>query len=231
MELTEHSASATNPAADLGRSSLRAVTDELRNRIVRQVLAPGERLRERQLAAEFGVSRTVIRDALTELTQRRLIVRYPHRGAEIVRLGAQEISEIYEVRESVEALCARLATERTRPGDWDDLQDLFDGPAAEAVRLEALDEYSAYIDRLNDRMIAAAANPVLAELLGALADRSAVLARRSVFLPGRAEQGRALHAQVIGAMNRGDAGEAERLKRQNLRFARDTLIRYADYVR
>ncbi len=75
-------------------------------------------------------------------------------------------------------------------------------------------------------MIEAAANPVLKELLNALADRVTMLDRRSVFLPGRAERGLINHREVIAAINRGDADKAERLKRQSLREARDVLLRY-----
>lgn len=219
-----------DPAAD-ARPGLAEVTEKLRDRIVGQALAPGERLRERQLAAEFGVSRAVIRDALSNLTQRHLVVRYPNRGAEVVRLGPAEIRAIYEVRETVEGLCARLATQRTPAGFWRDLVDLFDAPAASAIRTGRFDLYSSYIARLDARMKEAADNDVLAEMLNALADRSAVLARRSVLLPGRAEQGLVLHRAVLEAMNRGDAEAAERLKRENLRLARDMLLRFEAFVR
>lgn len=207
------------------------VVAALRARIVMQVLSPGKRLVERQIATEFGVSRAVVRDALADLTARRLIVRYPNRGAEVVRLGATDILAIYEVRENIESLCARLATERTQRGDWDDLEALFAGPVTEAVRDGRFDEYAAYTELLDRRMHAAAANPVLLELLGLLADRVAVLARRSILLPKRAEDGLAMYRELIAAVNRGDADEAARLKQLNLRRARDTLLKYESFVR
>jgi DNA-binding GntR family transcriptional regulator len=86
--------------------------------------------------------------------------------------------------------------------------------------------YLSYIDRLTIRMVEAAANPVLKELLAMLTDRVAMLDRRSVLLPGRAERGLANHRLVIDAINRGDADEAERQKRRSLREARDVLLRY-----
>ena len=210
---------------------LAEVIAALRERIVRQVLHPGERLVERQIAAEFNVSRAVIRDALSDLTRRHLIVRYPNRGAEVVRLGAPDILSIYEVRENIESLCAQLATERTKPGDWDDLAAIFEGPAADAVISGRFDEYAAYTELLDRRMHAAAANTVLLEMLGTLADRVAVLARRSIYLPERAQQGLVVYRAMIGALNRGDAAEAARLKQLNLRQSRDTLLRYEQFVR
>jgi DNA-binding GntR family transcriptional regulator len=206
------------------------VIAELRGRIITQRLAPGSRLRERQLAEDLGVSRAVIREALSNLAERRLVVRFPNRGAEVVRLGREDILSIYETRGALEGLCARLATERAPPGHWNDLVELFGLPAQEAVRLAAFDTYTGFIDRLNVRMIAAAHNTVLEDLMRALEDRSAVLARRSVFLPGRAEQGLVMHRAVVQAMQQGDPEKAERLKRENLMLARDYLLRFEEYV-
>ena len=210
--------------------SVEDVVAQLRQRIVRQDLAPGSRLRERQIADELGVSRTVIRDALSILAERQLVVRYPNRGAEVVRLGRPEIIAIYEVRVAVEGLCARLATERAPAGAWEELTVLFRSPADDAVRHHDFDLYNSFISRFDQQMIAYAANPVLADVLGTLADRSAVLARRSVFLPGRAEQGLQLHRATLQAMRIGHAAEAERSKQQNLRLARDYLLKFEGFV-
>ena len=59
------------------------VIAELRGRIITQRLAPGSRLRERQLAEDLGVSRAVIRDALSNLAERRLVVRFPGPSGEV----------------------------------------------------------------------------------------------------------------------------------------------------
>ncbi len=81
-------------------------------------------------------------------------------------------------------------------------------------------------------MYAAAANPVLLKkFFGTLADRVTVLARRSVYLPERAEQGLVVYHALIAAFNRGDVEEAARLKQLNLRQSRDTLLHYEDFVR
>lgn len=218
-----------SPAA-ASRVTAQEVVARLRQRIVTQAIAPGARIVERDVADEFGVSRAVVRDALAVLAQRQLIRRYPNRGAEVVRLGRAEILSIYEVREVVEGLCARLATERAADDHWKDLIATFGKPAERTIARQDYDIYFGYIDRLNGRMIAAAANSDLADVLGALADRSAVLARRSVFLPGRAEQGLVLHRAVVEAMHRRDAALAERLKRENLRLARDYLLRFEEYL-
>ena len=103
----------------------------------RQSLLPARQAacwRERDLAEQFGVSAgACIREALGVLIERRLVVRYPNRGVEATRLGRAEIVSIYEVREYLDGLCGRLATERSRPGSWQDMVELFAEPAARAV--------------------------------------------------------------------------------------------------
>jgi DNA-binding GntR family transcriptional regulator len=206
------------------------VMNEIRSRIVRRTYLPGQRLIERDLAQEFGVSRAMIRDALSLLAERRLITRTLNRGAEVARIGRAEILAIYEVREVVEGLVARLATERAPDGAWKDLVILFDRPAGKAVAAHDVDAYSGMLDRLSERMTALAGNPVLTDLQSGLADRIAVLSRRAFYLPGRLKQGLDGHRKVLAAMAGRRAGEAERRKRENLRAARESLLAFEDFV-
>ncbi len=207
------------------------VVAELRDRIVREIYGPGARLKERELAEEFAVSRAVIRDALAILAERSLIIRHANRGAEVASIGPDEIKQIYEAREAIEGLIARLAAERAPGGAWDQLQIDFGEPVGAAVEAGSLDVYAMHLDRLQAEMIAQANNPVLTEITNSLADRIAVLARRSILLPGRAVEGLRGHREVLKALAERRGEDAERLKRQNLRNAREGLLRYASYVR
>lgn len=214
-----------------GPKSVAAVVAALRGRIVRQAYGPGARLKERDLAEEFQVSRAVIRDAFSILAERQLIIRHLNRGAEVARIGPEEILQIYEAREVIEGLIARLAAERAPAGAWDQLKADFGDPVGDAVAAGNMEIYSDHLDRLQATMIAHAGNPVLTELTNSLADRIAVLARRSIFLPGRAEEGLRMHREVLWALADRRGEDAERFKRQNLREARNGLLKYASYFR
>ena len=72
---------------------------------------PGAKLREPDLAEEFGVASHRVRDALAALEQRGLVERIPNRGALVMRLDLSQVFYIYDLREVLEGLCARLATE------------------------------------------------------------------------------------------------------------------------
>lgn len=102
----------------------------LRERIASHDLSPGSKLRENELAKEFGESRTTIREVFTALELRGLIVRIPNRGAVVARLNPDEVFALYDVREVLEALAYRLATQNAPVGAWDDLVERFRNPPA-----------------------------------------------------------------------------------------------------
>ncbi len=206
------------------------ILDVLRRRITTQSIAPGAKLRETDLAQEFGVPRTRIRDALAALEQRGLVERIPNRGAVVMRLDLSQAFHIYDLREVLEALCTRLATANF-PGDhWKKDLALFKGPAKQQIEAGDLEGYIEHYERLRRRMIEAAANPVLAEMLDIIYEKTQVLIRRIIILPGRAEIGRRQHVAMLEAMVRGDADEAERLRREGLRNAKAYLERYQAFV-
>ncbi|MCJ8144011.1 GntR family transcriptional regulator [Ancylobacter sp. A5.8] len=85
---------------------------ELEFEIVSGKLSMGTKLGEETLAARFGVSRGPLREALRRLEGGGLVVRLPHLGVRVVQLSTMDLAEIYEIREVLEGLAARLAAER-----------------------------------------------------------------------------------------------------------------------
>ncbi|MGE0211970.1 MAG: GntR family transcriptional regulator [Parvibaculaceae bacterium] len=85
----------------------RLAVEKLRAAILQFHFAPGERLIERRLCEELGVSRTVVREALRQLETEGLIETTPHRGPAVSVLDRAVIEQIYELRMSLEAIAAR----------------------------------------------------------------------------------------------------------------------------
>ena len=82
---------------------------QLRDDIVSCVLPPGAVLREAELAARFGVSKTPLRDALVRLSKDGFVEIPPYRSAVVVGYSRTDLREIYELRELLEGACARQA--------------------------------------------------------------------------------------------------------------------------
>jgi len=206
------------------------VFQTLRERIASHQLPPGSRLSEQQLAEEFHVSRTVVRDVFLKLEQRGLISRSHKKSAVVVRLELSEVFEIYVVREMLEGLCARLAAKNGPKESWQDLVDLFGAPMEESVKSGDLEEYIKNIRTLRMRMIAAADSPILAGMLDLINDKISEISRRIIILPGRAQQGLQEHRAILDALRRGDPETSERLRRENIRSSAEYLSRYKRFV-
>ena len=93
------------------------VADELRRRIVNGHYVGGDQIRQEALAAELGVSRIPIREALLQLEAEGLIVIHTHRGAVVAHLSADDAFDLFEARLALEPTVVRQAIEQSTPGD------------------------------------------------------------------------------------------------------------------
>ncbi|MEM6641227.1 MAG: GntR family transcriptional regulator [Pseudomonadota bacterium] len=98
--------------------------ESLQKAIVEGDLQPGEKLREPDLARSFGTSRGPLRDALRRLEARRLVLSTPNAGARVTSLSAQQLAELYQVREALEGTTCRLAATHMSDNDIDQLDHL-----------------------------------------------------------------------------------------------------------
>ena len=108
-----------NPAAGLEMAATvtaeEAVTAALRRAIREGVLEPGQRLTQSEIAAQLGVSRIPLRDALRRLEVESLVQIDGHKGARVTMLAPKDVAEIYEMRILLEAICMELAVDNLTP--------------------------------------------------------------------------------------------------------------------
>jgi DNA-binding GntR family transcriptional regulator len=100
----------------------RQVLDELRQSIIAGRLEPGARLRERELIAMMGVSRTVIREALRQLESEGLIAIIANKGPVVRELTLPEAKDLYSIRAVLEGLAARLFVENADEAQVENLE-------------------------------------------------------------------------------------------------------------
>jgi len=120
-------AEAETPSPKLGAAHqpLREqVRDLIRDRIVRGEFTPGDRLVERVLAEELGVSRVPVREALNLLKGEGFVQDVPRRGVIVTVLSRDDLDDLFEVREALEVHGARLASLRATPEEVAYLTDL-----------------------------------------------------------------------------------------------------------
>jgi DNA-binding GntR family transcriptional regulator len=110
----------------------------LRTMIVGRQMLPGERILQDRLAREMGVSRTPLVNALKRLAQEGLVDWVPRRGIYVKRFTKRQMAKLFQVREALEGLSARLAAPRIDPAEVHQLGKMFrsldTAPKSAAVR-------------------------------------------------------------------------------------------------
>jgi DNA-binding GntR family transcriptional regulator len=113
-----------------------AVAENLRRRIIGGEFAAGSQLRQDALAAEFGVSRIPVREALMQLEAEGLVKIHPHRGAIVSELSIEEIEELFELRAILEPRLLKASAPRLTGEDYDQLNALLKEFSAALVAKE-----------------------------------------------------------------------------------------------
>lgn len=161
----------TAATADAPKSLRERAYDELRSRIVGLQLAPGTRLIERDLADELAVSRIPLREAMQRLQQDGLVVVVPRQGAIVSPFTVDDVRDLFDVRESLEVLAARLAAERADQAGLDTLAAQLD-TARVATERQDKPAIAAANAGFHTIIVDLAANPLLESILRPLEART-----------------------------------------------------------
>jgi DNA-binding GntR family transcriptional regulator len=202
-------------------SSTASIVDALTRAIVEHRLNPGTKLVEQKLADHFGVSRTLVRQALFQLSQNRLITLEPARGAFVAAPSVEEACQVFAVRRMLEAGMTRQFVQSTTPAR---IKTLRQHVALEKAAVEG-DDPAGRTELLGDfhvRMAELMGNTVLAQLLGDLISRCALITLMYQS-PTAAAHSYEEHAEIVKALGAGDADTAVRLMDEHLRHVEENL--------
>lgn len=188
------------------------ITRQLRDEIIDGVRAPGSRLVEREIAAELGVSRIPVRDALRDLVAEGLVTPRPRSWAVVRRFSAGDIADLIEVRSAFEALAFRLAATRATRAGLDRLGAVLEREWQAARAGDARTARRAAAD-FHDVVSELTANDLLQELHRTLRSRLRWLLVQHDDLIGVAGEHQALYDAIAAR----DADTIETLVREHLR--------------
>lgn len=195
----------------------------LRSAIRSGELRPGQRLVEAELAAQLGVSRIPIREAIRTLERDGLIVSEPGRGASVVSLTDEDVQEIYGLRASLEAYAIELIIESSAEAAIEALQALVDEMAAPS-RAGIRDQLMEIDLRFHQALCRLSGNRRLLEAWLRLSDQIRMLLRLKDMVAddsGRLPRG---HQRIVDAIRRGDAAAAGDLLRGHIRMSAAQLL-------
>jgi len=194
----------------------------IRERILCGESLPGVHLVEQELAAEFGVGRPTVREALRRLLADDVGELLPHKGVRVRRLSPADLAELYVVREPVECLAARLAA-AAPPRALQPLREIH----REAAKAAAVSDRLAYM-RLNARfhhgLAEATGNRTLVRLLQRLNTQLIGYQFHAAIGTSELTTSQREHEDLLAALGASDAGRAESIMRRHLRASRRAIL-------
>lgn len=204
------------PNSPLGEQVRRA----LQERVAEGRLQPGDRIFEQDLAVEFGVSRVPVREAIRRLQGDGLVeVRDRRRGVFVRSLGRRQAEELFDVREALESLAARLAAERSSSEGVERMGAL----VAEARRCMEAGDFAAMAEAnsaFHDELVALSGHELLPTMLEPLHGRLAYLFRLNL----EPERVCTEHEQLHAAVAAGDAERAVAVAHQHVASSRRMVV-------
>jgi DNA-binding GntR family transcriptional regulator len=205
------------------RALYQEVAERLRGQIYDGELAPGAWIDEQALTAQFGISRTPLREALKVLHAEGLVRLTPRRGCFVAgELGPADLDELFPVMALLEGRCAFEAVTKAGPEDVRRLE----GIHARLEKLGGRGDVAAYYENnyaFHEAIQELAANPWLSRIVSELRRFLKLLRGRQLRVPGRLEASLDEHRQIMRALRRGDAAAAERIMRAHLLSQRAAL--------
>ena len=200
-----------------GQSAYRRLLEEIRQ----GALLPGARLREIELAARLGISRTPVREAIRQLESDGLVVHLPRQGATVRTLDYPEIMELYEMRTVLEGTAAQLAARSASDVELAELRALNAdlsraGHGRDAYELNR-QFHLTLLDAAKNRFLVKAASAIQKTLL--------ILGPTTLIEPQRAKQAVAEHSALLDALEARDGARAQAVMRAHMEAAHGARLR------
>lgn len=198
----------------------------LKERILNNELPPGFQALEQELAAQLGMSRTPLREAVVRLAEDGLVELLPRRGMRVLPVSPDDMREIYELLGCLEATAAELLASQRLPADAPVLQEL--GAAIDAMdrtlASDDLDGWAVADERFHAALLDGCGNRRLARMAFAVGDQSHRARMVTLRLRPKPVRSNADHRAVLDAIRAHDAGTAREVHRQHRLTGMHTLL-------
>ena len=199
------------------------VVSGLRELLLEGDIPPGARIPERELCARFQVSRTPLREALKMLAAEGLVVLLANRGARAAKLTAEDLQNLFEVCQGLEALAGELACERITDEEIAAVRQSHDAIVGH-FRSGDLAGYYRFNREIHEAIVAAAGNPVLSSLYDSVTARIRRARYVTPMTPLRWAVAVSEHEGIVNALARRDSLGLSHILRVHLRHKRQEVI-------
>lgn len=196
------------------------IAEQFREKVRRGEWKPGTVINQKELAAELGVSRIPVREALRALGSEGLVTLQPGQGARVAELNAADIFDLYELRLALEPGLAVDIIDGISPAESEHLARL----AAQMEATEDRDQWSSWNYEFHRRIYLAAGRPHAIRIVLQVMDLVEPYSRLYVHLLGGVSRASREHLLMVEAIRDRDASALEKQIASHLAGARDRLL-------
>ncbi len=201
-------------AADAGASTTQRIAESITTAIVERRLIPGTKLAEQKIADIFKVSRTIVRQALMQLSRDKLVTLEPARGARVAEPSVEEARQVFEARHLLEGAMVRRAATALSPQQIGELRAHLRDEEAALRRIDVPGRTRLLAD-FHVVIAGMLGNQVLAGMLAELVSRSSLIALMYQSAHS-AEHSFEEHVAIVDALEKRDARTAAKLMQDHL---------------
>jgi len=199
------------------------IVDFIKDAIISGTLKPGERVPEQEIAENFGISRTPIREAFRQLESEGFITVTPRKGAVVSPITDRDVSEFYDIKSLLEGYAARTACSKLTSKEIKRLETL----NAQMERCAEKNDVKGFFKldhQFHDTFLKACGNDKLCALIHHLVQQFERFRITAMALPGRMNDSVKQHNEIIEAFKANDTARVEALVKANAERGRDTLV-------
>ncbi len=205
------------------------VAERLRQRIFAHELPPGTWIDEQALAADYGISRTPLREALKVLASEGLVTLKPRRGCYVTEISEQDLDDIFPLMAMLEGRCAYEASRRARAEDLRALEAIH-GELESCAQSGQIERFFLANQEFHRLVQELSGNRWLLQVIQDLRKVLKLTRMHSLTIEGRLEQSLVEHRVITGAILARDAGRAEQAMRDHLLSGRAALAKPQHHI-
>lgn len=200
-----------------------AAAEELRRRIMSGEFAEGHPLKQDALAAEFGISRIPLREALLQLEKEGLVKILPRRGAVVSRLTSDDLNELFELRALIEPSLLKLSIPKLTKQDFSELDSIIEAFKTESPTRPS-ERWGDLNTRLHEILLSRARRPKAVDIVASLLQQTDRYTRLHLALsPTNSERAHDEHVELVELCKRQDVRAAMTLLRRHILQAGEDL--------
>ena len=194
------------------KTLVESIVEDLQGKIIKGQLEPGQKMVEAELCEKMGISRSPLREAFRVLESQGFLAHEPRKGMQVSRVSLEELENIYVIRANLESLATNLAVKNGDPQILEELRRLHH----EMIRVAQEDDTGAYHKlnlKFHEVLTEASLNRRLTELIDTFVKQTNRYRIVVFSTPGKLQASIQNHGDIIRSFEKGDAEEAERMRR------------------